>query len=256
MSFAVRQQFGRYVAVASPLHALDPAVKIATFACVLASVFLASTYAALSAAAAGVLALCGLSRIGPAFYLRSLKYFLWMFALSVALNVIFPRGGMSQALSRGALAVAGLVTAQLALMILAATAFTVATNPSEIGDAVLSVGRWRGRAGRKAAYFAAVLSIALRFVPVMLEEAERVRAAQVLRGAARRGLPGRVRSLVEVIVPLVESSLRRSTNLGFALDARCYGLCLPASRGVKVGARETGFLAGAAVLVVAVLALR
>ncbi|MFZ1946539.1 MAG: energy-coupling factor transporter transmembrane protein EcfT [bacterium] len=260
MSFALRQQFGRYVAVESPLHALDPAVKILVFAVVLASVFLASNYVGLGAVAAGVVALCGLSRIRAAFYFQSLKCFLWMFALALAINVIFPRGGLSQAFTGGALAAAGLATGRLVLMILAATAFTMVTNPSELGDTMVSlavgVARSRGRAGRKAADFAAVVSMALRFVPVMLEEAERVRAAQVLRGAARRGLRGRVRSLAEVIVPLVESSLRRSANLAFALDARCYGFALPAARAVRVGVNEAGFLAGSAALVWAVLALR
>jgi energy-coupling factor transport system permease protein len=260
MSFAVRQQFGRYVAAESSLHALDPVVKIVLFAAVLASIFLASNYLALGVVAAGVVLLCGLSRVRAAFYLQGLKCFLWMFALALAINVIFPRGGLSQAFTGGALAAAGLATVRLVLMIVAATAFTTVTNPSDLGDTVMSlaagVGRSRGRAGRKAADFAAVVSIALRFVPVMLEEAERVRAAQVLRGAARRGLPGRVRSLVEVIVPLVESSLRRSANLAFALDARCYGFALPAARRVRLGASEVGFLAGSAALVWAVLALR
>jgi energy-coupling factor transport system permease protein len=255
MAFGVRQNFGRYIAGRSALHALDPLAKALVFGLVLASTLLASSLPALALVAAWVIALCAFSRVGPAFYLESLKVFAWMFALTFAINAIFPRQGVP-ALSGGALRLASLFAARLALMILAAAVFTVVTCPSEIGDAIMLASKAGGRVGRRAAEAAALVSIALRFVPVMFEEAERIRAAQVLRGARARGLAGKVAGVVGVIVPLVESSLRRATNLGYALEARCYGYRMPAAPRVRIGTGEAGFFGAAVVVLCLTLALR
>ena len=256
MGMGASQQFGRYVAVESRLHALDPVVKMAVFLVVLASVFTAASWPGLAVVAAYVVALCLVSRVRFFFYAQSLKYFSWMFALSFAINVIFPRDTGAEAFSREALTVAGLMAARLAVMILASAVFTMVTAPSEIGEAVMILTRVKGRIGRKAADFASVISMALRFVPVMFEEAERIRAARMLRGGRPRGIAGRVRFVIDLVVPLMDSSLRRATNLGFALGARCYGYRLPASRGIRLGANEAGFLAGAIVLLLLALKLR
>ena len=73
MAFGVRQNFGRYVATRSALHALDPLAKVLVFGLVLASALLASTLPALALVAIWVIVLCAFSRVGPAFYLESLK---------------------------------------------------------------------------------------------------------------------------------------------------------------------------------------
>jgi energy-coupling factor transport system permease protein len=256
MGLGARQQFGRYVAIASHLHVLDPFIKILVFLLVMVSIFLASTWLGLVLVAGYILILCFMSRIRFSFYVQSLKYFTWMFALSFAINVIFPRGTRTMAFSPQALALAIMLATRLALMILAAAIFTMVTCPSEIGESVMVLSRMRGRMGRRAAEFASVLSIALRFVPVMFEEAERIKAAQALRGGRPRGLVGRVRSVIDLVVPLMESSLRRATNLGFALEARCYGYHLPATRGIRLGKYETVFLASALVLLFLTVRLR
>lgn len=243
MAIGVGQRFGRYVAIESRLHALDPAAKILIFAVVLASAVSASTWAAICVVCAYLILLCALSRVGPAFYLGSLKYFAWMFALSFALNAIFPREGAGAPLGHGALVTGALFAAKLALMILVAAVFTVVTSPSEIGDGIMAFANSRGRVGRRAAEFAALVAMSLRFVPVIFEEAERIRAAQRLRGGERRGLIGKAKSVVHLIVPLVESSLRRANNLGYALEARCYGFHAPPARPVRMGTAEAVFLA-------------
>ena len=256
MAFGARQSFGRYIAVQSHLHLLDPLVKILVFALVMISIFSAASWLAIAAVTGYVILLGRASRVRLGFYLESLKYFAWMFALSFAINVIFPRDSTVGAFSPQALALAGIFASRLALMIFVAAIFTVVTCPSEIGEGLMVLSRVRGRVGRRAAEAAAVLSMALRFVPVMFEEAERIRAAQILRGARPRGLTGRVRSVVEVIVPLMESSLRRAGNLGFALEARCYGYRVPASRGVSLGRDEVAFLASVIGLLLVVIRLR
>lgn len=238
MGLGARQRFGRYVALESSLHLLNPPFKILMFAMIIASIFLSTSWLHLACVAGYVLVLCVVSRVRIWFYIETLKYFSWMFALSFAVNALFPAGGTSRALSFGALDTAGIFTVRLVLMVIAATLLTVVTCPSEIGDSVLVLAHLRGSVGRKAAEFASLLSIALRFVPVMFEEADRIRAAQMLRGQAASSLIGRIRAVVGLIVPLMDSSLRRAANLGFALEARCYGYRVPKTRGLRLGKRE------------------
>jgi energy-coupling factor transport system permease protein len=251
---SVKQRFGRYMALESPLHGLDPVFKLLVFGLLVACVLLSASWPAMAVVALYIALLCRASRVRLRFYLDSLRYFAWMFALSFAVNLVFPRGAEAERLSYQALNIAGLFSVRLALMILAATLLTVVTSPSEIGDGLLLVARIRGRVGRRAAEFATLISISLRFVPVMFEEAERIRAAQMLRGQPVSGLANRVRSVVTLVVPLLESALRRSVSLGYALEARCYGYRVPRSPDLRVGANEIIFgSSGIGLLVVLVL---
>jgi energy-coupling factor transport system permease protein len=256
MTFGVRQRFGRYVALESRLHGLDPTAKGLLFILVIAAIFLSASWLRLGIVASYIFVLCAMSRVGFTFFLDSLRYFSWMFALSFAVNVIFPRGDRAGALSYGALNVAGIFSVRLMLMILAATLATVVTCPSEIGDSLLVLSRLKGRLGRRVAEFVAVLSIAMRFVPVMFEEAERIKAAQMLRGQTTSGLRQRVKSVVGLIVPLLESSLRRATNLGYALEARCFGYRVPKSPGLRLGSVEVIFVGSGLALVLALAVVR
>jgi len=236
-----RQRFGRYMALDSHLHRLDPVVKLLVFGLLLAGILLGRTWLHLAYLAVYVAFLCAMSRVKMSFYLESLKYFAWMFALSLVINVAFPRGTGIPGFSLEALGVAGIFSVRLILMILSATVMTVVTAPSEIGDTVLMVSRVRGKVGRRAAEFASLLSISMRFVPVMFEEAERIKAAQMLRGRSMSGLANKITFAVGLIVPLIDSSLRRATSLGFALEARCYGYRIPTSPGLSLGRGEILF---------------
>lgn len=256
MSLGVSQKFGRYVAVESRLHGLDPLAKIVCFALVLAAAVLASTWLVLALVAAYLSLICLASRVRLAFYLESLKCFAWMLALSFAVNVIFPKEGSGPAFGGRAIEIGGIFAARLALLVITATVFTMTTSPSEIGDGIMVLSRVRGRVGRKAAEAASLVAMSLRFVPVMFEEAGRIRAAQALRGGKGKGLAGRAKSVVGVVVPLIESSLRRAANVAFALDARCYGYRVPVSRGMRLGMDEVGFLASTIGLLFLVIHLK
>jgi energy-coupling factor transport system permease protein len=229
------------MALDSHLHRLDPVIKILVFGLLLAAILLAQTWLHLACLAAYVAFLCLMSRVKMSFYLASLKYFLWMFALSLVINVAFPRGSGVAGFSLQALGIAGVFSTRLLLMILAATVMTVVTAPSEIGDTVLMLSRVRGRAGRRAAEFASLISISMRFVPVMFEEAGRIKAAQILRGRSLSGLANKISFAVGLVVPLIDSSLRRATNLGYSLEARCYGYRIPTSPGLAIGRGEILF---------------
>jgi energy-coupling factor transport system permease protein len=256
MYLRAKQAYGKYVAADSGLHRLDPASKIVASCVVTVTIFLCMRWVHLGLVAGYILVLCLLSKVSLRFYAESLKYFIWMFALSFVINVVFPRGGTAMALSYGAVNIAGIFSVRLALMILTATMLTVTTTPSDVGEALMAMSSIRGRVGRRAAEFAALLAISLRFVPVMVEEAERIRAAQQLRGQSASGLRQRIRFVIGLTVPLMESSLRRATNLGFALEARCYGYRVPKSSGVRIGRPEVALGTSAFLLLAGIIVTR
>ena len=238
------------------MHRLDPSAKIAVFALMIASILLSGNWVSLALVGAFLTGLCLLSKVSLRFYLGSLRYFSWMFAVSLAINVLFPRDSSHGALSPEALNIAGIFSVRLAFMILAGTLFTVTTAPHEIGDSLLVFTGFRGRAGRKVADLATILSISLRFIPVMFEEAERIRIAQMLRGQRPHGLVQRARVVVNLVVPLFQSSLRRATHLGYALESRCYGFMVPRVEGLRLGRREAALLAISSVCLVSIILLR
>jgi energy-coupling factor transport system permease protein len=252
----MKQRFGRYTSLDSPLHGLDPSAKLLVFSILVICVLLCGSWPSIALVAAYIVMLCVVSGVRLWFYVDSLKYFAWMFALSFAVNLVFPRGHGIERLSYQALNIAGIFSVRLALMILAATLLTVVASPSEIGDSFLLLARIRGRIGRRAAEFATLVSIALRFVPVMFEEAERIRAVQVLRGQPTSGLADRVKSVVTLIIPLLESALRRSVSLGLALEARCYGYRLPRPPDLRAGTNEVIFGGSGIGLLVALILMR
>jgi energy-coupling factor transport system permease protein len=256
MAAGMRQNFGRYISRESLIHGLEPVAKLLLFAMIITSILLCSGWIPLVPVAAFLTFLCLSSRVSITFYLGSLKYFSWMFALSFAVNVIFPRESAYGAFSPEALNIAGIYSVRLALMVLAGTLFTVTTAPHEIGDSLLVFTGLRGRVGRRMADLATILSIALRFVPVMFEEAERIRTAQMLRGQKAGGLRGRVRAVVNLIVPLFQSSLRKAASLGFALESRCYGYMAPRTERLRLGGREAAVITASALCLVLVVALR
>jgi energy-coupling factor transport system permease protein len=256
MAVGVRRTFGQYVPLDSHLHRLEPLVKIIVFCSVLAGILLSVGWVQLGFLLAYILFLCLISKVRLAFYIGNLKYFTWMFALSFAINIIFPRGTAAQRFSLQALNVAGIFSVRLVLMILAASVMTVVTAPSEIGDSILVFSRIKGRVGRWAAEFASLLSISLRFVPVMFEEAERIKAAQTLRGQSMSGLANKVKSATGLVIPLIDSSLRRAGNLGFALEARCYGYKIPTRPRLRFGGREAILTSSSILVLLGIVIMR
>lgn len=252
----VKQSLGRYVSRESAVHRLDPSARLVVFILIIASVFTCRNWVSVGLVTILLAGLCVASRVGLTFYLRSLKYFAWMFALSFAVNVIFPRDPGTQALSLEAVNVAGVFSARLGLMVITATVFTVTTAPHEIGDILLGFTGLRGRAGRRVADLATIVSVSLRFVPVMFEEAERIKTAQMLRGQEARGPVQRVRGVINLMVPLFQSSLRKSTNLGFALESRCYGYAVPRAEGPRFGRNEALFVSISLLCFVGLVLLR
>lgn len=220
---------GQHFPTGSVVHALDPRTKLllllALMGAVLAGGF--GLYALVAVFLA--LTICG-SRLPWGLVLRNLRPFSWLIGLTIVLHLLFTPGralpgfpvagititheGLREGLFFGT---------RLALLIVSAALLTLTTSPIELTDALERLlGPFR-RLGLPAHELAMMMVIALRFIPMLMEEADRLRKAQLARGASFSGGPiRRVRSLIPLLVPLFISAFRKADQLAVAMESRCY----------------------------------
>ncbi|MCY3737311.1 MAG: energy-coupling factor transporter transmembrane protein EcfT [Gemmatimonadaceae bacterium] len=221
---------GKYVAGDSPLHRLDPRTKLVTVT-VMMTVALASQGLA-PVCAFGLFVLCaaGLSRLPPALLARNLRSFLWLLLITALLHAFNTPGELAWRVpwldlqtTREGLESAALFTLRLAAVVTAAALLTLTTSPLELTDGLERLLRPLRRLRVPSHELAMMISIALRFIPVLAEEAERLQKAQMARGAEFSGNPvRRARKLVPLLLPLFVSAFARADRLAVAMEARGY----------------------------------
>lgn len=224
---------GQYVPGNSLLHRLDPRVKILCTLGVTVVVFFPRGLWDSALVIAFVLASAVLSRVPPRLILRGLKPVAW-FALAVfVLGLFHPEGEVVEALgplrlpfqvTDEALRLGVGMAVRLLLLVLAASLLTFTTTPIALTDGMERLLRPFGRVGLPAHELALMMSVALRFIPTLLEEAGRIMRAQSARGSrlgSGRGL-GRLKGFVPVLVPLFVSAFARADELAVAMEARSY----------------------------------
>jgi energy-coupling factor transport system permease protein len=222
---------GQYVPVDSAVHRLDPRTKILATVFLLALLFALREFAGLAVLTAFLAVVALIARIGFRYLLRGLRPLLWLLVFAVVLQVFFGEpGGHPVAewgpvvVTRENLSQAAFYGWRLLLLVLDTTLMTLVTSPMEFTDGLERLLRPLRRVGVPAHDLAMMMTIALRFIPTLLEEAERIMKAQMARGAefARGSLPARARALLPLLVPLFVSAFRRADALAVAMEARCY----------------------------------
>lgn len=223
MRFAFRRDvaLGRYVSLETPVHGLDPRTKLLVFAGLLLALFRAGIAgsAVLVALLAGLVAL---ARVPRARVLGSLRALSWIFGLTFLFQTLWV--GPSRLGGFAAGAETGLwMTLRLAGMVLAATLLTFTTEPIRLADGLARLFGFLERVRIPVRDLAMVLTLALRFLPTVLEEAQRIVTAQRARGARFEGGPvTRARRLLPLAVPLFVGCVHRADTLALAMEARGY----------------------------------
>lgn len=179
---------------------------------------------------AGCLVVILLARLPSVMVARNLRPFLWLFGITFTVHLFFTAGasippfpikGLNityEGLGKGIF-----FSYRLAILIVTAALFTLTTSPTELTDGVERMLKPLRRFGLPAHELAMIMTIALRFIPTLIEEADRLRKAQLVRGAhVCGGLVRRAKSLIPLMVPLFVSAFRRADELAVAMDARCY----------------------------------
>ena len=225
-----RISFGRYHAGRSPIHALDPRVKLVSAVVFMISCLFVRNAASLALAAAALAIAARLSRTPVRRLLAQVRPVVLFLVATSLINLLFVHTGIplvalgALRIYTDGLAAALLYTARFTLLLLAGGLLMLTTTPTALTDAAERLLAPLERIGVPVSSVALVTSIALRFVPTIAQEADNVIAAQTARGADLEGKSALAyaRACVPLVVPLLASALRHADNLSRAMDARCY----------------------------------
>lgn len=227
---AFRLELGQYWAADSPIHALDARAKLLCLLALMVGFFSVGNAAQLVACVALVAALLALSRVPPVRVLASVRPLVLMLAVLSLFNLFFVQTGEvvlavgPVTITTGGLWAAVLYTVRFACAIVAGSLILLTTTPMELSDAFDRMLAPLSRVGLPGHEIAMVLSLVLRFIPVLADETSAILDAQAMRGGGfdEGGVVERVRAVVPVVVALLASGLRHADGLSRALDARCY----------------------------------
>lgn len=222
--------FGAYVPASSPVHRLDPRSKLLAAAILIAVALVVRSWYGLGLLALATAAAAALGRLPPGYLLRGLRPVLVFAAFTFAFQVVFTTGGAELArlgpvrVTADGVAEGLRMTLRLLLVVATVLVVTLTTRADELAEGVERLLAPLRLVGADPYEVAFVTTGALRFVPTLLEQAEKVRRAQMARGVdfETGTLFARVRRLFPLLVPLVISSLRRAEELGLAMEARGY----------------------------------
>lgn len=222
--------FGQYYPSHSFVHKCDPRTKILFLIAYIVAVFLAQNFWAL-AACAGVFVLIVLfSGVPIKSLLRSVKAITFLLVFTAVLNLFFHSGETVIfkwwiiTLTQEAVYFTIFLAVRLFLLVLASAVLTLTTTPVSLTDGIESLLKPLKYLHFPVHELALIMSIALRFIPILTDETGRIMNAQKARGAdfETGGLVKRVKAIVPILIPLLISAFRRADELGDAMDARCY----------------------------------
>ena len=221
---------GQYFPGKSLLHRLDPRMKLVLTLCFIVLVFLPQNWWGILLAVSFMAVTVALSRLPLKLMWRSIKPILFLIAFTAALNVLYVHEGDTLFqwrfihITTGGLSNAAFIAVRILCLIVGSSLLTYTTTPTALTDAIerlLAPLKWVGVNPHELAM---MMTIALRFIPTLMEETDKIMAAQKARGADMEsgGLLQRVRALVPILIPLFVSSFRRAYDLAMAMECRCY----------------------------------
>lgn len=221
---------GQYFPGESAIHKMDPRAKLLFTIAIIVILFIVKTYIGYIAVAGVLLAAIIISRVSIRFVLRGLKPLWFLLILTFVLNLFFYSGqkillewwiikiyeeGLIKAIT---------ISIRLILLIISTTMMTLTTSPMDITSGLESLLKPLKYVKFPVHEMALMMSIALRFIPTLMEETDRIMKAQTARGASfsEGSIIARAKGIVPIIVPLFISAFKRADDLAFAMEARCY----------------------------------
>lgn len=222
--------FGQYYPANSFVHKCDPRLKIVFLVAYIVAVFLAKNFYALGACAFVFLLMAAFSGVPLKNLLRSVKAVLFLLAFTSILNLFFHTGETVIwqwwiiKISKEAIYFTVFFAVRLFLLVLGSAVLTLTTTPVALTDGLESLLSPLKVIRFPVHELALIMSIALRFIPILTDETGRIMNAQKARGAdfETGGLFKRVKAIIPILIPLLISAFRRADELGDAMDARCY----------------------------------
>lgn len=222
--------FGQYYPTGSAIHRLDPRAKLIFSLLFMVFIFFAKSYTAFLGVIVFLAIVMIIAKIPLKIVLKSLKLILFLLIFTGILNLFMYDQGKVLAewwvfkITDKGIDFTIKLALRLTLLIVGTNLLTLTTTPMELTDAIESLLKPFKYIKIPVHDIAITMSIALRFIPTLMEETDKIISAQKARGANfdTGKLHERVKSMVPVLIPLFVSSFRRADELADALDARCY----------------------------------
>lgn len=220
---------GQYYKADSVLHRLDPRVKLLGTVLFVITLFLPKSPYSIAVATLFLAVLIAISKVPVTFILKGIRPLLFIICFSAMVNLLFTPGqvilqmGVLRITKEGIYLAAYLVV-RLIYLIMGSSLMTFTTTPNQLTDGIEKGLGFLNYFHVPVHEFAMMMSIALRFIPILTEELDKIMKAQMSRGAdfEMGGLITRGKKLVPVLVPLFIAAIRRASDLALAMDARCY----------------------------------
>lgn len=221
---------GQYYPVESKIHALDPRTKLFATMMFMVAIFVMNQLWAYGVCFLVLIYINHMAGIPIKYLLKGIKPLIWIILFTFVINIFFIKGG-SVVLKFGFLSITttGIKTAvfmaiRLILLVMGTSVLTLTTSPIELTDGIEKAFSPLKKIGFPAHELAMMMTIALRFIPTLLDETDKIMKAQMSRGAdfESRNIINRAKNMVPLLVPLFISALRRADELAMAMEARCY----------------------------------
>lgn len=223
---------GQYYAVDSPIHRLDPRIKIVLAILYIVIVFLCTNVLSMALLLVSALAIILLSNIPIKIVLKSVKPIIFIIAFTAIINIFWTTGegeplvdlNFVKIYKEGLINAIFLIVRIIVLIIGSSILLTYTTTPIALTDAIERLLLPLKKIGLPVHDFAMIMTIALRFIPTLMEEAEKIMSAQKARGAdfSNGSLIQRAKALIPILIPLFSSSIRHALDLATAMECRCY----------------------------------
>lgn len=222
--------FGRYIPGTSFIHTMDPRAKLIASFYFIGIIFLANNWQTYAILAIFTLFAIFLSKVNIRFFIRGIKPLIWLILFTVALQMLFTQGGEVY-FSWGIFTITefgvinGLfIFCRFVLIIFMSTLLTLTTPPLDLSDAIEYLLRPLKVVRFPVHEVSLMLSIALRFVPTLMDETEKIMNAQRARGVdfGEGNLIQKMKAVVPLLIPLFVSSFNRAEDLATAMEARGY----------------------------------
>ncbi|WP_308752433.1 energy-coupling factor transporter transmembrane component T [uncultured Anaerotruncus sp.] len=220
---------GQYFPGTSPIHKLDPRMKIVLTVAYIILLFTAQNAVGLAVGVLFLVLVYGISKIPPVMILRSLKPVVPIIVFTSILNMFFIDGRVLfqwwiLKLTAEGIKTAVFMSVRIVCLIAGTSLLTYTTSPIALTDGIERLCNPLKRFKLPVHELAMMMTIALRFIPTLIEETDKIMSAQKARGADLEsgGLMQRARALIPILIPLFVSAFRRADELALAMECRCY----------------------------------
>jgi energy-coupling factor transport system permease protein len=220
---------GQYFPGTSIVHKLDPRVKIIIVALFIASLFFVTSFIPYIFIVAFIAGVVAIAKLPVKFIIKGLKPLMFIILITFAINLFMTKGEVLVELGPLVITKEGLrqsvfMALRLIFLITGTSLLTLTTSPIALTDGIERLLSPFSKIGLPAHELAMMMTIALRFIPTLLEETDKIMKAQMARGAdfESGNILSRAKNLVPLLVPLFINAFRRADELATAMEARCY----------------------------------